>query len=295
MAKWFVSLLLTQGKGAEEREQALRLIQRNLHPDLLILDQLWIEGVCTDWGVIARSSNISQEERAKKRAKTDTIGIDDIREMQRRLHETPQTGRTCCLIRSLERLHAEAANALLKILEEPPPHVLFCCTCESMSSLPATVVSRMRTIHFSPLSPTELLPLLSHLTEEDRSLLLSIADGAPGTILRCLEDPAILRALRQLHADALRFLGVSSPRERLGQLLLAWEHSEERLFLQHLCLHLRPRLRDPNTERAREAQQGLQSLFSLLHALQGNTHRFLLAADFALCALPSPFPTPPAL
>ena len=87
---------------------------------------------------------------------TVKIGIDDVRALQERLYETPQGTHTVCLIRSIERLHITAANALLKILEEPPSRVLFCFTTESLSSIPATIVSRMRVINFSPLPPNIL-------------------------------------------------------------------------------------------------------------------------------------------
>ena len=57
IAQWFAAELLTHTLDETEKKEALRLIERNMHPDLLTLDQLWIDGVCTDWNVIARSSN----------------------------------------------------------------------------------------------------------------------------------------------------------------------------------------------------------------------------------------------
>lgn len=282
IAQWFAARLFTEGKGEGEKKEMLRLIRKNIHPDLLIVDQLWIDGVCTDWSVIARSSNISQEARVKHRVKTNTIGIDDVRELQRRLHETPETGHLCCLIRSLERLHSEAANALLKILEEPPPHVLFCCTCGSPSLLPTTIVSRMRVMHFYPLPAKELRPLLSDLPEEDQQLLLHVAEGAPGVIFQCLSDPQSFRALRQLHSAALRFLDTQSPRERLEQMVLMFEEGKEKLFLRHLFLHLQERLRSADVSIRRKSHHLLRTLLSLLHSLESNTQKFLLAADTAL-------------
>ena len=141
IAQWFTKEILTNGKNEEEMEQINTLLEKNTHPDVLILDRLWIEGICTDWNIIAKSSTAPQGHRAKSKVKTDTIGIDDIRALQERLYETPQGDHTVCLIRSVERLHITAANALLKILEEPPGHVIFCLTAQSVSSVPATVVS----------------------------------------------------------------------------------------------------------------------------------------------------------
>jgi len=286
VAKWFAAEILTQGQSENEKQATAQLLKKNVHPDLLILDQLWIADVCTDWKVIARSSNVLQEERAKKKVKTDTIGIDDVRELQRRLHETAQKGRLCCLVRSLERLQTEAANALLKILEEPPPHVLFCCTTESLSSLLPTVVSRMRVVEFSPLAPPELSPLLSSLPEEDRLLLLTVAQGSPGIIFRALDNPDVLREIKQQHILAHRFLGSHSLTERFHELLRSLEAGEERLLIRHLLLHLSEELRSEKREQAEQATSFARSLFSLLHLLQSNPSRPLLSAYIALQSAP---------
>jgi len=285
LAKWFASEILTQGQTEGEKLRAQKLMKKNVHPDLLILDQLWIADMCTDWDVIARSSNISQEERAKKKVRTNTIGIDDVRELQRRLHETSQTGKTVCLIRSLERLNIEAANALLKILEEPPPHVLFCCTTESPSSLPPTILSRMRIMECAPLPAEKLRPLLSSFDEEERSLLLTIAQGAPGLIFRALENPEFVRALKQLHIRAHRFLEGHSGVERLGELLHTLGEGEERDFVHHLLLHVEESLRSPYRSVVARALALAHQLFSFLSILQSNPQRPLLAAHLTLQSL----------
>lgn len=287
VAKWFVQQLLTHGQGEIEEEQTIRLIGKNIHPDLLILDQLWMEDGCTDWNVIAKSSNVPQAHREKDKLKTNTIGIDDIRALQERLHETSQSGKTCCIIRSAERLHITAANALLKILEEPPPHVVFCFTTESLSSLPLTVVSRMRILRFSPLSAMEMLPLVKNLPEEDRSLLLDIAQGAPGIVLQSLDDPDRLRKFRQAHNDALRFLESPSLLERFQQLSNAMNDTAQiSALLQHAFLHLQAKLRSEDVEEAERARDVLAELFPLLHTLQSNTNKPLLAAHTALRCSP---------
>ena len=283
VGKWFVEQILTHEKSAEEKKDIFHLIERNVHPDLITLDQLWIDDVCTDWNVIARSSNLNQQHRAKSKVKTDVIGIDDIRALQERLHETPQGGKMCCIIRSIERLHITAANALLKILEEPPPHVLFCFTTESPGSLPATIISRMRVIHFSHVQSEELEPLLKGIPEEDRILLLRIAQGSPGVIIRCLEDSSNLREYRQAHIDTKRFLESDSILERFQQLseeIGKKQHAP--LFMQHTFLHLQQDLRSENPDTAEKALSTLHSLFSLLHTLQSNTNKSLLAAHSAL-------------
>ncbi len=282
IAHWFAQEILTQGMMENEREKTQTLIRKNMHPDLLTLDRLWVEDVCTDWNVIAKSSSVSQHHRAKAKVKTDTIGIDDVRVLQERLYETPQGSHTVCLIRSIERLHVTAANAFLKILEEPPPHVLFCFTTESLSSLPATIISRMRVIHFSSVPRKELEPLVSPLPADDRELLLSIAEGAPGIILRCLEDSERLRAERQAQIDAHRFLQTASVLERFRKMqeMLESEKDQASMFLRQLFLHLQSDLRGSEKD-AENALEQSRSLLHLLALLQTNANRPLIAAHAA--------------
>ena len=65
VAKWFAWELLS-ARGNDRAETA-RLLERNIHPDVLVLDRLYVEGECTDWGEIASSSNVPQEDRARRK------------------------------------------------------------------------------------------------------------------------------------------------------------------------------------------------------------------------------------
>ncbi len=281
--RWFAEELLTHNKEEDEKEKIRTLLEKNMHPDTLILDRLWVEGECTDWNIIAKSSTVPQEHRAKAKLKTNTIGIDDVRTLQERLYETPQGDRTLCLIHAIDRLQPTAANALLKILEEPPPHVLFCFTTESISQIPATIISRMRVLHFSPVPQSELLPLVEDLPQEDQELLLSVAQGAPGIIIRCREDAGRLRMERQARIDARYFLQNASPLDRVKRLQEALDGGD--VFFRQLFLCLQEALRGDGVE-AEKARLTLHRLFPILHSLQSNTNRPLLAAHAALSCTP---------
>lgn len=275
LARWFASELLSAGQSDEARERIAHDCGRLTHPDLFILDQLWIADVCEDWAAIAQTSNAPQQIREKKGAKTDTIGIDDIRSLQERLQETASGRYRCCIIRSAERLQTEAANALLKILEEPPASLVFVFTAQSVSSLPSTVVSRMRVIRFHPLSHRELAPLLRSAAEEDRQFILHLAQGAPGIVRQLVDDPEALRLHRLAHSKALSFWRTKSLKERLQILNPLLERGEEAdQMLLHLALALR--------EHASGDRQGVQALHELAAGLKTNAHRGLLAQRFAL-------------
>ena len=80
-----------------------------------------------------------------------------------------------------ERMNIYAANALLKLLEEPPPDTLFVLITDRASRLPATVRSRTSRVPFRP--PAQALAvrwLQEQLgSDQDASLLLQMANGAP--------------------------------------------------------------------------------------------------------------------
>jgi len=71
------------------------------------------------------------------------IKVDQIRLLQHDIYQTPQCGeRRFVILDPADKLNRSAANALLKILEEPPEHTVFMLIAEHISLLPATILSR---------------------------------------------------------------------------------------------------------------------------------------------------------
>ncbi|MFH0851642.1 MAG: hypothetical protein V1876_02735 [Candidatus Peregrinibacteria bacterium] len=275
LARWFATELLSVGQPEEALEHIEHDCERMTHPDLFILDQLWIAEQCEDWAVIAQTSNAPQQVREKKGVKTDTIGIDDIRSLQERLQETATGQYRCCIIRSAERLQAEAANALLKILEEPPAPLVFVFTAQAFSALLSTIVSRMRVIRFHPLSQRELTPLLKGVEDEDRQFILHLAQGAPGIVHELKEDPETLRSHRLVHSKAVSFWRTRSLKERLQILSPLLERGTKAdQMLLHLALALR--------EQSPSAPSSAQALCELAAGLHTNAHRGLIVQRFGM-------------
>ncbi len=274
-AFWFASKLLTYGLEGEEAEEVIANVERLTHSDLLVLDQLWIEEVCEDWSVIAQSSNVSQEHRSKKpAAKTDVISIDDIRALQDRLYEKGRGKYRCCIIRSVERMQDSAANALLKLLEEPPNGLVFILTTQARTSLLPTIASRTRNLMFHRVANKELLPFISGLEEDDAQFILRIAQGAPGIAQKLSEDPERLVAHKQAHAQAHKFWRSPSLTERISLLESLRERGDE---ADRMMLHLALALRESGS-----SLEKTQPLSRLAQGLQTNAHRQLLTQQFAL-------------
>ena len=92
------------------------------------------------------------------------------------------------IVDSIDDMNRNAANALLKNLEEPPPGTLFLCVSHSPGRLLPTIRSRCRTLRFEPLSDEDVARVLDDvrpdLSMTDRDALVRIAQGAPGRALR---------------------------------------------------------------------------------------------------------------
>jgi DNA polymerase III subunit delta' len=79
----------------------------------------------------------------------DVIKVDMIRDLQDNIYQKPQCNlEKLILIQDLRKLNVYAANALLKILEEPPEHVRFILTTPTISLIPATILTRVLVYNF---------------------------------------------------------------------------------------------------------------------------------------------------
>jgi len=119
------------------------------------------------------------------------IPISAIRAMRRSLSLLPPEGiRQFVLIDDAERMNAEAANALLKVLEEPPPSVTFLLISAAPGELPETVRSRCHTIRFGTVpdeATTTFVRTLS-MSAKVRDAIATLAAGRPGWAARVAGD-----------------------------------------------------------------------------------------------------------
>ncbi len=90
-------------------------------------------------------------------------------------------------------MNDEAANALLKTLEEPTPATVFVIVAETEDDLPATVASRCRTVVFGRVSESEVIEGLAALgvAEEQATEAARIAGGRPGLALALATEPQV--------------------------------------------------------------------------------------------------------
>ena len=123
-------------------------------------------------------------------------GVDDIRQLREEAAFTPSQAKfRVYIIDETHMLSTAAFNALLKILEEPPEHVIFILATTEVHKVPATILSRCQRFDFKRIKPEvirdHLLDVAQQegiLLEEDAALLIArLADGGMRDALSLLD------------------------------------------------------------------------------------------------------------
>jgi DNA polymerase III subunit gamma/tau len=148
--------------------------------------------------------------------------IDDVRALRDNVKYGPSRGGyKVYIIDEVHQLTPDAFDALLKTLEEPPPHVVFILATTNPRDLPATILSRVQRFDFRPIAPDALVASLTRILEEehvrfDAASLPIVARAAEGSLRDALSllDTAIAYGGGQLEADTVAsLLGVTAPAE----------------------------------------------------------------------------------
>ena len=129
-------------------------------------------------------------------AEAKLISIDQIRQMQHLASLPPFEGKhKVFIIDGAELLSIEAANCLLKTLEEPVGRVTFLLLTVNDSLLPATVVSRCQRLELPPLSTAEVETALADRGVEPQraELLARLSHGCPGWAITAAADDSLLQ------------------------------------------------------------------------------------------------------
>jgi DNA polymerase III subunit gamma/tau len=143
-------------------------------------------------------------------------GVDDIRQLRERVNYASGTvRRKVYIVDEVHMLTDQASNALLKTLEEPPPHVMFILATTEFHKVLPTIVSRCQSFHFRRLSLSAIATKLKSVCEregietEDEALAAIARSG--GGSLRDAEN-----VLQQLIASLGTRLGIADVRTALG-------------------------------------------------------------------------------
>lgn len=126
-------------------------------------------------------------------------GVDNIRDLR---DETAYTPSACAykvyIIDEVHMLSIAAFNALLKIMEEPPSHVIFILATTEIHKVPATILSRCQRYDFGRIKPEDIAARVSYVAAQEQ---LELTEGAAALIAR-LADGALRDALSILDTCA---------------------------------------------------------------------------------------------
>ncbi|HEY6627840.1 MAG TPA: DNA polymerase III subunit [Acidimicrobiia bacterium] len=198
LAKQFAAAVLCSSQGVHDIEcRSCRLVGAESHPDVSMVEP---EGATS-------------------------LGVDQIRSVVTRAALRPVEGpRTVFLLPEAGSMTDQAANALLKTLEEPAAAVVFLLVAESEDDFPATVASRCRTVHVGRVPLAELVAALEErgLGTDEATNVAVVSGGRPGLALALMNRPEVAQ-FRDLW---LAIPGRVTPRPGDGQ-RLAMEVLEE--------------------------------------------------------------------
>ncbi len=169
-------------------------------------------------------------------------GVGDIRELRDQAAYAPMRARyKVYIIDEVHMLSKSAFNALLKTLEEPPPHVKFLFATTEPQKLPDTILSRCQTLRLSPISEADIAGRLDFVMgaegftpEEGVSYEVArLARGGMRDALSMTDQLIALAGTSPTVADVSRLGGEGGLRE-LDDLLTAVEQSNQKGILEGL-------------------------------------------------------------
>lgn len=148
-------------------------------------------------------------------------GVDNIRQLREEANFTPaQVNYRVYIIDETHMLSVGAFNALLKIMEEPPEHVIFILATTEVHKIPATILSRCQRFDFRRISPAVIAARVRWVCEQEG---IQIEPQAADLIARLAEG-----GMR----DALSLLDVCRSNARTGA--LEGEETQEKITLEHV-------------------------------------------------------------
>ena len=240
---------------------------------------------------------IEREYNEKTKRMRTQIAVDDVRKISNFMSLTPaEGGWRVVVVDGAEEMNQNSANALLKVLEEPPPKAMLLLVCTAPGRLLPTIRSRCRRLRLDPLgdAPMErlLATFLPELSADERGRLVTVAEGSPGRALLLAREEGL--ALAGLVDDVLGALPGLKPAKAYAVAdTLARGDTAFSNFMDLLRADIAAAVRDVVRGQGDEAQSRLVALRPLdawgdvwhaLTRLQDETERFALDKRQAIVA-----------
>ncbi len=258
--------------AVQPEDPVSKLIEARAHPGLLVLAR-----------------------RADEKGKLPTaLKVDEVRKLSSFFGLTAADGGwRVAIIDTADDMSEEAANALLKILEEPPPRGLLLVLAHAPGRLLPTIRSRCQRLDLRPLDDetlhTELAQRLPDMNEKDRAALLQLAEGSLGMALRLASKEGL-----ELAREAERLLEAHGSPDipailALADRIVSGHEDGLKHFGQFLCQALAKRVRrraeagkGAGLDRWVELWERFNALFARADALHLEPRQTVLSSALAL-------------
>ncbi len=238
--------------GVPANDPVIPLVKAGAHPGLLVLKR----GLHPDSG-----------------KPTTVLVIDEIRKLANFFGLTSGAGGwRIALIDTADDMNDAAANALLKILEEPPTRSILILLAHAPAKLASTIRSRCQLLLLRPLSDTalatELADRLPRVSAADRARLVALSGGSLGAALRLASDDGL-----KLAADAERLIERATAPDFAATFALAERIARIDRGLETFGVYLTQMLAARILARARADAPDLERWVELRHRIEASFTR----------------------
>jgi len=191
-------------------------------------------------------------------------GVDDMRDLLESVQYTPTRGRyKVYIIDEVHMLSTSSFNALLKTLEEPPPHVKFVLATTDPEKIPVTILSRCLRFNLRRLLPDQISSYLKELVQaeniqaeaETLTVLSRAADGSMRDGLSLLDQAIAFGGGKLEMTDLKKMLGLVD-REHITSMIRALATGDARALLGIV---------EDLVSQSRDLETVLQNLAEVLH------------------------------
>jgi len=196
-------------------------------------------GTCSNCLEIAQGTSVDVMEIDG----ASNTSVDDVREIRENVKFAAFRGKyRVYIIDEVHMLSNSAFNALLKTLEEPPPHVVFIFATTEIHKIPATILSRCQHYNFRRIARTEIVERLRHVVDQDKIVieersLMALARASEGSMrdgLSLLDQAVAFGGKTIVHADLEALLG-AVPQELVRAMIQAITAQESAAALRVLA------------------------------------------------------------
>ncbi|MEL7486755.1 MAG: hypothetical protein AAGJ87_06020, partial [Pseudomonadota bacterium] len=163
-----------EGLAVRDNDKSAQLVEAQSHPDLFVAERRWDD----------------------KKARYETeITVETIRKLTAFLNRTASMGGwRVAIVDKADELNRNAANALLKALEEPPKNTVLMLVCDAPGRIIATIRSRCRRLDFRPLDDAAVVAFLRSeglSNEADNAIVAAASGGRPGRALTLSSEAGV--------------------------------------------------------------------------------------------------------